>query len=118
MKTTVDFSLFCNSFSDAYNNNFSFEGKRALFDYLSMVERDTKEELELDIVALCCEYTEYDSAWDAMYAYQPDDMPVEGEPGDDLVAIQIKNEAAAANWLGERTALIEVPGKGVIIQNF
>lgn len=41
------------------SDNFSFKGKKALFDYLEQYEEGTGQEIELDIVALCCEYTEY-----------------------------------------------------------
>ena len=41
--------------------NFSYEGRLALFDYLEEYEEDTGEEIELDIIALCCEYTEYEN---------------------------------------------------------
>ncbi len=64
MKQTVSFFQFCDSFSDTYKNNFSYEGKRALFDYLEQYEDETGEEIELDPVALCCEYSEYESLKD------------------------------------------------------
>lgn len=115
---SVTFQDFCDAFTGSYADKFSYEGKQALFDYLEMLERDMDKEIELDFIALSCDFTEYDSAWDAMKQYKPEDMPVEGEEGDDLPTIQIKNEKAAADWLADRTVLIEVPGKGVIIQNF
>lgn len=60
MKQTVNFSEFTDRFRDMNrDNNFSYEGKRALFDYLEQCEEDTGEEIELDIIGLCCEYTEY-----------------------------------------------------------
>ena len=42
-------------------NNFSKAGLFALFDYLEQLEDDIGEETELDVIALCCEYAEYDS---------------------------------------------------------
>ena|SRR5882757_8471555 len=60
MIQTVTFSDFCNSFSDQYKDNFTYEGKRALFDYLEELEEETGKQTELDPVALCCEYTEYE----------------------------------------------------------
>jgi len=93
MIKTINFSEFCNSFSDTYKDNFTYQGKRALFDYLEQLEEDTGTPIELDTVALCCEYSEYESAWEAMEQYQPEDMPVEGEDGEDLVEVQEKNEA-------------------------
>lgn len=41
IKQTVNFSQFCDSFSDTYKDNFSYEGKRALFDYLEDLSEDT-----------------------------------------------------------------------------
>lgn len=62
MKTHVNFCDFCDRFRNAdRDNNFSFEGKRALFDYLENLENEIEEEIELDIVAFCCEYTEYEN---------------------------------------------------------
>ncbi len=61
MKQTINFSQFVDSFSDTYKNNFSYMGKRALFDYLEEYEQSTGEEVELDPIALCCEFTEYES---------------------------------------------------------
>jgi hypothetical protein len=56
----INFSQFCDSFSGSYSNAFTYEGARALFDYLEEVEQDTGQEIELDPVALCCEFTEYE----------------------------------------------------------
>ena len=63
MKQTINFEQFCDSFKGGggadRSEQFSYEGKRALFDYLENYEEETGEELELDPIALCCEYTEY-----------------------------------------------------------
>ncbi len=103
--------------SDTYKNNFTYEGLAALFEYLEQYEEETSEEIDFDMVALACEYSEYASAWEAMEQYQPEDMPTEGEEGDDLVEIQEKNEAEALRWLEERTQVIPFE-KGIIIQQF
>ena len=62
MKQTV--SLY--DFQDAFNNmnrsnNFSYEGIEALYNYINEVEEDCGNEVELDIIAICCEYTEYEN---------------------------------------------------------
>lgn len=103
--------------SGGYQDKYSFEGKEALYEYLDNLSDETGEDIDFDPIALCCEYTEYPTAWDAMEQYQPEDMPVEGEEGDDLVEIQAKNEAKALEWLQERTQVIEFEN-GIIIQNF
>ena len=62
MKQTVNFSEFCDRFRDMdRNEHFTYDGKRALFDYLEEYEESTGEEVGLDIIALCCEYTEYEN---------------------------------------------------------
>jgi len=53
MKQDINFNDFCNSFSDSYKNNFSYEGKKALYNYLIQYEEDTGEELELAIDGVC-----------------------------------------------------------------
>lgn len=117
MIKTINFDDFLDAFPDSYKGNFTGEGKEALFDYLEEYEEATGEQIELDIIALCCEYSEYSTAWEAMEQYQPDDMPTEGEEGDDLIEIQTKNERKALEWLEEKTMVISFDG-GVIILDF
>ena len=58
----VNFSEFCDRFRDMNRDNaFTYEGKRALFDYLEEYEEDTGENVELDVIALCCDFTEYEN---------------------------------------------------------
>ena len=62
MKQTINFSQYCDAFKDMNRgNNFTYDGKRALYDYLEEYEDGTGEEVELDVIALCCEYTEYEN---------------------------------------------------------
>ena len=42
-------------------DQFSYEGKRALYEYLNDLSKDIGEPIELDIISLCCEFTEYDN---------------------------------------------------------
>ena len=39
-------------------DQFSYEGLEVLFDYLDNLSEDIGEPIELDIVALCCDYYE------------------------------------------------------------
>ena len=39
-------------------DQFSHEGLEVLFDYLDNLSEDTGETIELDVVALCCDYYE------------------------------------------------------------
>lgn len=60
MKTTVYRSEFHDYFnkSDTYKNQFSYEARDILFDWIEELDQDTGFETELDIVALCCEFAE------------------------------------------------------------
>lgn len=59
MKQTVYFSDFTTAFYRAdRGNQFSYDALHVLYDYLTEVEESIGEELELDVIALCCEYTE------------------------------------------------------------
>lgn len=58
MKNTVDIYQFRNEFQSIRPNNFSYEGLTVLFDYLEQYESDCGEELELDVIALCCDFSE------------------------------------------------------------
>jgi len=62
MKKTVWENEFIDAFEEmGRGNNFSYEGKKALYNYLEDYEEQTGEEIELDIIAICCEYTEYEN---------------------------------------------------------
>ena len=62
MKKTVNWFEFRDAFKGRDTNprkdNFSYEGLEVLFDYLEQYENDCEVELELDVVGLCCEYSE------------------------------------------------------------
>jgi hypothetical protein len=58
---TLNFSQFCDAFRTMQRNeNFSYAGKQVLFDYLEEYSDSTGEPVELDIIALCCDYEEND----------------------------------------------------------
>ena len=61
MKQSVNMYAFERAFKNFERDNFSYDGLKALFEYLEDYEEDTGEEVELDVIALCCDYMEYDS---------------------------------------------------------
>ena len=59
MKTTVSRYDFERAFIDAdRKENFSYQGLKALFDYFEEYEEATGQEIELDVIAICCDYNE------------------------------------------------------------
>lgn len=79
---------------------FSHDGLDALFDYLEEMEESTGEKLELDVIALCCDYVEYANLAEFQSDYSAEEYP-------DIEAIEA------------RTSVIRIPGSdGFIIQVF
>ena len=61
MKQTINFWQFNDAFYKMdREHQFTNKGKKALFEYLEEYEDDTDEQIELDVIALCCDFTEYD----------------------------------------------------------
>ena len=60
MKQTINEYQFKRAFETTRPNYFSYEGLTALYEYLKEYEEGTGEEVELDVVGLCCDYTEYE----------------------------------------------------------
>ena len=56
IKRTVTESDFRDAFQAIRPDNFSYEGLTALYECLS---EDIGEDIELDVIALCCDFTEY-----------------------------------------------------------
>jgi len=57
--------------------NFSNDGLVALYEYLEMLEDDTGQPIELDVIALCCEFTEYDNLEEFQADYSEDYETIE-----------------------------------------
>ena len=51
------------------DKNFGQEGWRAIGDYLESLSNDTGENIEIDVIAICCEYSMAESAEDAYMQY-------------------------------------------------
>lgn len=96
MYQEINFSDFCDGFQGDRKDTFSYNGKRALYDYLIEYEESTGEEIEFDPIALCCEYSEYENIDEVIVHYE-----------------NIKD----IDDLRDNTQVIEFDG-GIIIQNF
>ena len=90
-------------FEQAFRNhnrfdNFGYDGLKALFDWLTDLEADTGEDIELDVIGLCCDFSLYDSLKDFQDDY--------GEEYGTMADIENK------------TLVIPVNGDSFIIQHF
>ena len=110
MKQTVNLYDFRRAFEDyGRTENFSYPALDALFAWFEEYEEGTGQEIELDVIAICCDFSEYDAALEAAkeYGWEPDEDQDEEE-----------QEEAALEWLQEQTTVIEADNGHIIIQGF
>ena len=114
MKTTVTFSAFSDAFRIMRADNFSYAALQALFDYLvdylEEMEADTGEEIELDVIALCCDYSESD--WQEIaHDYAIDLSEADGDEDAEIDLVR--------DYLDDNTAIVgELPGGVFVYQVF
>ena len=98
MKQSINKSQFAAAVMSIRPDNFSRRGLVALFDYLEDYEESTGEELELDVIALCCEFSEFENLEEFQENY--------GAGYADMDDIQ------------DATTVIQIDSESFIIQNF
>ena len=77
MHTQVTQSSFVNAFMALRPDNFSYEALDALFNYYEDLEEETGEPIELDVIAICCDWTEEtEEDVRANYSLYIDDYPI------------------------------------------
>ena len=74
MKQTINFYDFERAFKAIRPDNFSYEGLRVLFDWFEQMDDDCGTETELDVIAICCEFSE-DHIDDVTANYEIDQDP-------------------------------------------
>lgn len=90
MKQSVTFTMFREAFRNAGRaDQFSHEGLEALFDYLEELEADTGEQIELDVIALCCDFWE-SSAEEVCHDFGLE--PPDGESMEDIAREYLEGE--------------------------
>ena len=58
MIQTINLNQFRDAFKAQERTNFSYEGLALLFDALEDYEQNTGEDMELDVIEICCEFVE------------------------------------------------------------
>ena len=115
MKSTLSVYEIADALQDDSNANWSYEGSKALAEYLNEIDEQSGEDTELDVVAIRCDWSEYQSAQDAAsnysWEYEGDEEDIDPEELDEL------KEDSALEYLQDRTQVIEFNG-GIIIADF
>lgn len=110
MKQTLNQYQFVELFLQRRPENFSRDALAALFDYYRESEEDTGEEIEFDPVAICCDWTEYESASEAAEAYGWESEEADDEKND-------TSEREALQYLNDETTVLEL-ASGYVVLNF
>ena len=71
MYIEVTESIFIDSFRAMRPDNFSYAGLQALYEYFTDMGSDV---LELDVIGICCDFTQYDTEQEALEAYDVESM--------------------------------------------
>jgi hypothetical protein len=106
MTTTIAF----NDFREAFRRydrlgSYSPEGLRALFNYFEQYEEETGQEVELDVIAICCDYDE--NHWEDVASNYRLDLSEYEDEEDKISAVR--------EYLEENTFLVNEPLEGVFV---
>ena len=55
----VDFNQFVDAFKNMNRDNFTHQGYSVLFEYFETLEADCDMTIDFDVIAICCDYSEY-----------------------------------------------------------
>lgn len=114
MKTAVTRYDFERAFVDAdRKENFSYEALGLLFSYFEELEECTGQEIELDVIAICCEYSE-----DTVYAiakYHSIDLNDADPEADDY---EDQCRQIVFDYLSDHTSVVGDTADGFVYANF
>ena len=106
MKTTVDFSDFREAFRNyGRADSYTREGLEMLFNHFEELESDTGTEMELDVIAICCDYDE--NHWEDVAANYSIDLSDHEDEEDKIAAVR--------EYLSDNTMLVGEPLEGVFV---
>jgi len=104
MKTTITPAAFYSAFDrSGRDHQFSRHALRLIFNNIEQLEQDTGKDVELDVIGICCDYSE-SSASELVQAYSIDFQGDESE--------------AVREYLNENTILIGETAGGFVYLHF
>ena len=92
MKQTINEYDFRRAFEQLRPDQFSYQGLGALFDYFEEIEDGIGEEIELDVIGICCEYTEYEDLSEFQEDYGEEYKTIE-DIGDHTTVITVDDDS-------------------------
>jgi hypothetical protein len=122
MKTTLSTNEVTHALLQDDNAGWSYDGAKALAEYLDDMEVEMEEEMELDVVALRCDFSEFESLIDWANEYFTIDQlvetfPIASDPDADDYADLDDCEEEIRDYIRDNGQLIEFDG-GIIVSSF
>ncbi len=108
MKQTIGLSQFTDAFMAIRPNNFSYEGLTWLFDWIEEQENNEGIEQELDVIALCCDFSE------SSYEEVIKDYDLADEEYEDPETMQ----QAVIDYLNSETTIVGYDDDKIVYLNF
>ena len=108
--SNTGFCEFCDAFRDmGRNENFSYQGKKVVFDFLEELSYDPGQDIELDVISLCCEYNENDV--DTIISEYGIDINTDGFEDMDEDEQEESKTKQVKDYLNKHTTIVgDVPG--------
>lgn len=123
MKTTLSTSDIARALKSDHNAAWTWDGAKALAEYLEEYEESTGEEMELDVCAIRCDFSEYASleAWASDYFRNQADavdqlgltLGMDGSIDEEIDEM----DDNIRSYIRDKGTLIEFDG-GVIVSSF
>jgi hypothetical protein len=126
MKKTLTTTQAASLLADDEHSSFSYHGALALVEVLEQNEQDSGEEIEMDHIAIRCDYSEYESlqkwgedysgGWNKLCEKFGEDYfgPLEDESPEEYAE---RFDDAIREYINDRGILIEFDG-GIIVSSF
>ena len=88
---------FIRAFEQVRPDNFSRAGLSALYEYFEQLEEDIGNPIELDVIAICCDFNEYENLAEFQEDY-----------GDDYESIEDIEHATQVIMIDDTSFIIQV----------
>ena len=110
MKQSVNFTAFVDAFrAHQRYDQFGYAALKVIFDYLEEYEDSTGVEIELDVIAICCDYTVQGHTGIAQ-DYSIDLSEADGDADDE--------ERIVLDYLNDNTMVLGQCDTGIVYQAF
>ena len=108
MKQAITFSHFTDAFRDhGREDQFSYDALRVLFDWFEQYDDDCGTETELDVIAICCEFSEEDCN-DIADNYSIDITDIDPDDDDEIRRV-------VTDYLNDNTMICGTCGDGSVV---